>query len=335
MSRAGPFEPFDRVAVLGLGLLGGSVALAARERGAGRSFAAAGRRREPLERGLAAGVVDEIGDAAAAVRGADLVVLATPVPAMAAVLSSAAPHLREGALVTDVGSVKAPLTDILPGLLPEGARFVGSHPMAGGHLTGVEHARSDLFDGAVCAVTPLPDTPKHVSERIQGFWQQLGARVVLRDPAAHDAQVAWMSHAPHVIAFAFAESLAPAPAAALSLAGTGFRDFTRIAGSDAELWGDILRANRKALAGPLDAFGQALSRLADAVERDDAEAVEQFLASARSHLARVVSVSGAGRPARDEAAPVRGRSVETGGQIPDIEAAEPAATRGVRPTTHD
>jgi cyclohexadieny/prephenate dehydrogenase len=269
-----PFPPFERLAVLGLGLLGGSVALAARRAGAALAIVGSARRRGPLERALAAGVVDEI-------------VLASPVGAMPDLLKEAAPALRPGAIVTDVGSVKASLAGALPALLPAGVHYVGSHPMAGSHLRGVEHARAELFQDATCAVASPPGADAGAVERVAGFWSALGARVVRRDPERHDAEVAWTSHVPHALAFAFAEALAGAPEGAGVLAGPGFRDFTRIARSDAELWGDILCANRRALVAPLEAVGQSLERLARAVEQGDVEAVERFLSTARERLAAV------------------------------------------------
>lgn len=289
-ARAGD-TPFERLAILGVGLLGGSVALAARKHGLAKTVVGAGRRRAPLEAALARGVLDEIGDVAAATRGADLVVLATPVASMAAVLEAAAPELAPGAIVTDVGSVKGTLAETLPGLLPEGVTFIGSHPMAGSHLSGVEHAEADLFEGACCVITPASDTPTDAVERLRGFWQGIGAVVLDRTADVHDLHAAWISHLPHALAFAFAASLRAAPLAAGEMIGTGFRDFTRIARSDAALWGDILSANRKSLAAPLEEFAQSLSELARAIDEGDADKVEQFLASAVDGLTKVESGS--------------------------------------------
>lgn len=276
--------PLERLLVVGLGLLGGSVALAARRRGVARHVVGATRREEVRRRALRDGAVDEVLPLDGAARGADLVVLATPVHAMADVLAELAPGLGDGAIVTDVGSVKAPLAETLPGLLPPGAVYIGSHPMAGGHAGGFEHARADLFEGAACIVT-TPGDPAAVA-RVSAFWSGLGARVVSRDVETHDAEVAWMSHVPHVLAFAFARALARAPQGAGEVAGAGFRDFTRIAQSDAELWGDILTANRKSLAAPLQGAAAALAELARSIESGDAEALEQQLASARQVLFR-------------------------------------------------
>jgi prephenate dehydrogenase len=278
---------FERLAVVGLGLLGGSIAGGARRRAVAREVVGCGRRREPLRRALAAGLVDRIADdPSEAVAGADLVVLATPVGAMAPVLRAAAAALAPGTLVTDVGSVKAPLADTLPGLLPPGVHYVGSHPMAGSHQRGAAHARADLLEGAVCVVAPAPADPPAAVARIVAFWEALGARVVRRDPVAHDREVAWTSHVPHVVAFAFARALAEAPQGACEVAGSGFRDFTRIARSDAELWSEILIENRKALGGPLARFSASLAEVGRALEAGDAEGLERLLADARAELER-------------------------------------------------
>jgi len=312
---------FERIAVLGLGLLGGSVALAARERGAARSVVGTGRRREALEEAARRGVIDASASVERAVDAADLVVLATPVTAMAAQLQRAAPHLRPGTVVTDVGSVKGVLAETLPGLLPPGVPYVGSHPMAGSHLRGVEHARADLFVDAPCVMTPTPQSDPEVVERLAAFWTRLGARVVRRDPLAHDAEVAWVSHVPHVLAFAFAESLGAAPDAAGQLGGSGFRDFTRIAQSDAELWSDILVANAKSIAGPLREVAEVLGRFAEQLEAGDAEGLERAIARARAVLARAQGGSDA-----EGAVPTDDSDARSGGANPEIQAAPEAAT---------
>ena len=275
--------PFERLSVLGLGLLGGSLALAARRRGLATRVVGGARRPDTRAAALARGAVDAALDPEEAVDGAELVVLATPFTAMPELLRRVAPRLADGAIVTDVGSVKGSLAEVLPGLLPAGARYVGSHPMAGSHRSGIEHAREDLFEGAVCVVDASADP--EARERVAALWGALGARVVLRTPAQHDAEVAWMSHVPHLLAYAFAGALRAAPPGAAEVAGPGFRDFTRIAHSEPELGADILTANRKALAAPLEAVGTALRELARAVEANDAEALERWIGAARGALA--------------------------------------------------
>jgi prephenate dehydrogenase len=270
------------VAVVGLGLLGGSVGLAAKQRGAAHTVIGATRSPDARDAALSGGAVAAVAPLEEDGRDAELVVLATPVGAMAGTLRALAPALTPGAVVTDVGSVKAPLVETLPGLLPPGCTYVGSHPMAGSHERGMPHARADLFEGSVCVVTEAASP--EAEQRVETFWRALGARIVRRTAERHDAEVAWVSHLPHLLAFAFAGSLEAAPLPAAELAGAGFRDFTRIARSDAELWADILTANRKALAAPLGAAGVALEKLARALEAGDAEGLDRLLSAARTAL---------------------------------------------------
>jgi len=275
--------------VAGLGLLGASVARAARSRGVAERVVAAGRRPAALRGAVEHGVVDAVVGFEELGRGADLLVLATPVGAMAPILRRIAPSLEEGVLVTDVGSAKGLLADTLPGLLPAAAAYVGAHPMAGSHKRGWEHASAELFAGAPCVVTPTPEVSEGAVERIEAFWRALGAVIVRRSPASHDAEVAWTSHVPHVLAFAFARALAAAPAGVREVAGPGFRDFTRIARSDAELWSDTLTANRKALEPLLGEVGRRLRELGSRLEAGDAEGLERLLGEAREALARATA----------------------------------------------
>jgi len=290
-SQPSSAEPFKRIAVLGLGLLGGSVAMAARDRGLALEVVGAARRPAPLARALESGIVDSVAAPHEAVVGADFVVLGTPVGSMPGLVEQIAAYLEPGCILTDVGSVKASVVESLPRLLPEGVEFVGSHPMAGSHLRGPDHSQSDLFEGATCVVTPRAGQSPEPVARVEAFWSALGARVTRREPEVHDEEVAWVSHLPHLVAFAFAQSLHAAPSTAGELAGSGFRDFTRIAQSDAELWGEILSLNGKALAGPLSHFSKALSDLSAALEKDDGASLERLLNQARSRLAEVASHS--------------------------------------------
>jgi len=294
---------FSRIAVVGLGLLGGSLAFAARRRGVAREVVGATRSPSARDRALREGAVDRVADPEHAVADAELIVLATPITAMPEVLRRVAPRLAEGAIVTDVGSVKGPLAEVLPGLLPVGARYVGSHPMAGSHERGMESAHPDLFADAPCVVcAPAGDAD---GERVAAFWSAIGCRVVRRDPERHDAEVAWMSHVPHAMAFAFAAALAGAPPGAREVAGPGFRDFTRIAHSDPELWADIFHANHKALAAPLQAARSAFEALCSAIEAGDANAVLRWLESARRALYPAPSGGSAGEARATSGTPVR------------------------------
>ena len=274
---------FERMAVVGLGLLGGSVAAAARQRGAVGRVVGATRSAEVRQAALANGVCDEVAELEVAVRGADLLVLATPMSAMGPTLRRVAGELASGCVVTDVGSVKAPLCDTLPGLLPPGTAYVGSHPMAGSHARGFEHADADLFVGRPCVV--MANAATEPRERIVAFWRALGAEVLERDPASHDAEVAWASHLPHLLAYAFAGGLGDAPSGAAAVRSSGFDDFTRIARSDPEMWSEILTDNRKALAAPVQAVRRRLAELVEAIEADDTETLERLLAEGRDALA--------------------------------------------------
>ena len=301
------FVPFQRLTVLGLGLLGGSVAWAARERGVAREVVGHGRREAPLRDARARGLIDRTEvDPAAAVEGADLVVLATPVDSMAGLLRAASPGLRRDALVTDVGSVKSLLTETLPGLVPPGVAYIGAHPMAGSHEKGPAHARADLFEGATCVITPVAGDAEEAVARIEGFWRALGARVVRRDPTTHDIEVAWMSHVPHALAFAFARALGDAPPSAREVAGSGFRDFTRIARSDPELWAEILVANRKAVQGPLARVAERLGDLARSLETGNVETMDRWIAEARAQLDAAADDNDRNRARSDEARGLRG-----------------------------
>lgn len=272
---------FERVAVVGLGLLGGSVAWAARSRGVATCVVGCTREQAAVDEALAKGAIDSAAPLADVARGADLIVLATPVHAMPSMLEQMRDALEDGVIVTDVGSVKSPLHDVLPSLLPAGAEFVGSHPMAGSHERGMSVAHPDLFENARCVVSATNDA---ALARVGEFWARLGAVVVRREPDAHDAQVAWTSHAPHLVAFAFASALKGAPEGARELLGAGFRDFTRIAQSEPEMWADIFSANEKALVAALGPIREAIDELVRLVESGDSDAVEAFLAAARSRL---------------------------------------------------
>ena len=273
---------FQRIAVVGLGLLGGSLALAARERGLVANAVGATRSSEARRLALESGAVDSVVDLESVAEGADLVLLATPVHAMPEMLRRLSPSLAEGAIVTDVGSVKAPLAEVLPGLLPPGRLYIGSHPMAGSHERGMDHAVASLFEDRTCIVTEHGEPDAEV--QVCAFWEGLGMRVVRRTPVLHDEEVAWVSHLPHVLAFAFGRGFGDAPSGAAEVVGPGFRDFTRIARSDAELWGDILSANAKSLEGPLALVGRAIGELSELLQAGDVDAVEQWLQRARDGL---------------------------------------------------
>ena len=267
------------VTVIGVGLLGGSAALAIKAHDSRVKIAGVGRRQVSLAAALEAGAIDTAHlDPAEPAARTDLVILATPVGAFEGLLRAIAGSLAPAALVTDVGSTKAGVVRAGERVLGKGGPFVGSHPMAGSEAKGVAFARADLFAGATCIVTPTRDTPARVAARIEQFWRTLGMRTVRMSPAAHDRVIARVSHLPHVLA----ALLMMLPARGdLEVAATGFRDATRLAGGDPPMWRDILMTNRKAVLAAIDAFDDDLMHLRDLVELADAPGIEKFLAAAK------------------------------------------------------
>ena len=276
---------FQKITIIGVGLLGGSIGLAVKSRRLAREVAGYVRRETSLKECEQAGAVDyATTDLLAAVSNADLVVLCTPLAQMRALALQLLPALKPGAIVTDVGSVKADVVrEVAPIIKKSGAHFVGSHPMAGGEKMGVLAARADLYTNAVCVVTPEKKTNAKAVRNLEKFWQSLGARTIRLDAAGHDFLVSRSSHLPHVTAAALVNLvLSPAsPKMQVGLCATGFRDTTRIASGSPEMWRDIALANRKNLSRSLDAFAAELKKFQNALKRSDAKAIEKFFATAK------------------------------------------------------
>jgi prephenate dehydrogenase len=280
-----PEPEFATVALVGMGLIGGSLGLALRERCLARRVVAVARRPETVQRTLELGAADEGGSGLEeGVRDADLVVLCTPVLTIPALAERIAPYLKAGALVTDVGSTKAVLAREVPRRLRPDTPFVGGHPMAGSEKTGVEAARADLFEGATYLLTPTSETPADAVERLERWVTALGAVPVRLEPEAHDRAVAGISHLPHVVAAALAAAVAGGSGdgsidreTLRQLIAGGFRSTTRIAASSPEMWRDICLTNRKALLEALRQFEAELALFAAALEdRDAAELLRAF-----------------------------------------------------------
>ena len=269
-----------KITIVGVGLLGGSAALAAKAHDPRVMVAGVGRRQVSLDAALAVGAIDtahfEVADAVA---DADLVILATPVGAFKTHLEAMAPALRPETMVTDVGSTKAGVVRTGQRVLGRGGQFVGSHPMAGSEFKGVAYSRADLFAGATCIVTPTGDTPEDLIARIEGFWQTLGMRTVRMTPSAHDHAIGRVSHLPHALASLL--MLLPSRAD-LDVSANGFRDTTRLAGGDPEMWRDIFLTNRVAVLGAIEKFSHSLVELRDLIDRGDADGIEELLARAKA-----------------------------------------------------
>lgn len=264
----------QRVAIVGPGLLGGSLAFALKAK-VGAHVRVWARRTSAVDDVMASGCADAASvDLAEVVRDADVIVFATPVGVMAKLAREMTQHLKEGALVTDVGSVKGPVCRELGGIFANGpAHFVGSHPMAGSEQTGLSFARADLFAGAVCIVTPMADTPPEVASRAGALWESVGGLVRILDPDEHDGIVASISHLPHLLAAILVNSVAESEPKAFEYCGPGFRDTSRVAGGPPDMWTEILAQNRgavrKALDGVIEKLQAASTILAaDSPERD-------------------------------------------------------------------
>ena len=265
---------FDTLVVVGVGLLGGSIALAARQRGIVRRVIGVGRTAPRLEQARDARVLDDVStDLVAAATQADLLIFATPVNLIVAGVREAASACRPGTLITDVGSTKAHLCRELSAGLPNSAAFIGSHPLAGSEKQGWEHSRADLFDGRVCVVTPTETSRRDEITRLTAFWQAIGMSVVEMSPEAHDRALAQTSHVPHVVASALARTLAIENR---SLAATGFADTTRIAAGDPNVWVPILLDNRDAVLASLDEFSNQVAALREALIRGDADEIRRL-----------------------------------------------------------
>ena len=276
---------WENITLVGLGLLGGSLGLAIRKRRLADQVTGYVRRASNMDRCLDLGVVDRVfADLEEAVSGAQLVVLCTPIAQMGDLARRFVPALAKGAIVTDVGSVKQPVVDALEPIVSRAsAVFVGSHPMAGGERMGVEAARADLFEGAVCAVTPSSSTPRQSVERVEHFWGALGGCPIRMRPERHDDLVSRSSHLPHVIASELASYvLSPAlPKEQGWFCGPGFRDTTRVAAGSPEMWRDIALANRENLARVLGVFIEDLQEFQLALQRNEPGVIEEFFELAK------------------------------------------------------
>jgi prephenate dehydrogenase len=275
---------FKQLGLIGCGLMGGSFALALKRAGLVQSVVGHSQSPASAQKALKLGVVDRVvGTAAEAAQGADLVLVAVPVAAIEATLQAIGPYLSPDSLVMDVGSTKQ---DVVLGarraLGPQLGRFVPAHPIAGKEHAGIEHASADLYDGCQVVLTPTEDTPAASTEQALGLWTALGCRVRSMTPEAHDEAYAAVSHLPHLLAFAMMKSIKDQRRgeAFLTLAGPGFRDFTRIAASEPSVWRDILISNRQAMLEQLDHYQQALKAFESALIAEDAPALRELIATA-------------------------------------------------------
>jgi cyclohexadieny/prephenate dehydrogenase len=301
---AGP--QFKKLSLIGFGLIGGSIARAAREQGLPGEIVATARSAKERARVTELGIVDAVVETnAEAVKDADLVILCIPVGACGAVAQEIAPHLAPGAIVSDVGSVKGAVVKDMAPHLPANAHFVPAHPVAGTEHSGPDSGFAELFINRWCILTPPEGTDPDAVERLRAFWAALGAKVEIMTPDHHDLVLAITSHLPHLIAYTIvgtADELAQVTSSeVMKFSAGGFRDFTRIAASDPTMWRDVFLANKDAVLEMLGTFNEDLSKLTRAIRRGDGEALFEHFARTRAIRRGIVEIG------QDSAAPDFGR----------------------------
>ncbi len=303
-------EPlFNRLALIGTGLIGSSIARAARAQGLVRSIVATARSGATRARVAQLGLADQVVDtSAAAVDGADLVILCVPVGQCGQVAAEIAPHLAAGAILSDVGSVKGSVVRDVSPHVPDGVHFVPAHPVAGTEHSGPDAGFAELFFNRWCILTPPEDTDPIAAKRLAAFWSALGANVEFMAPDHHDLVLAITSHVPHLIAYTIvgtADELGRVTRSeVLKFSAGGFRDFTRIAASDPTMWRDVFLANRDAVLEMLGTFSEDLSKLTRAIRRGDGDTLFELFNRTRAIRRGIVSIG------QDAEAPDFGRPHE-------------------------
>ena len=281
-------EPmFNKVALIGVGLIGSSMAHAMRRAALAGHIAGYTRREETRARAQKAGFADSLhSEIGPCVREADLVVLATPLGAYAELATKIAPHLARGAILTDVGSVKMPVIRDVGPHVPSGVHFIPGHPVAGTEQSGPEAGFAELFDKRWCILTPLPDTDAAALEKLTEFWRRCGSEVEIMDPEHHDLVLAITSHVPHLIAYNIVGTASDleevTQSEVIKYSASGFRDFTRIAASDPVMWRDVFLSNREAVLEMLGRFNEDLSALQRAIRWGDGDALLNLFTRTRA-----------------------------------------------------
>ncbi len=275
----------ERLAIIGVGLIGGSLARALREAGAVRSVVGIGRSLANLDEALSLGICDEVTqDACNGVKGADLVFISVPVCAISAVVAEIAPALASDCIVTDGGSVKEAIVRECEALIPAGCHFVGGHPIAGTEHSGAAASFATLYRGKRCILTPTERTNPAAMAKVEDLWRLTGADVCYMEPGHHDRIFAEISHLPHMAAYALVHAVGTADVEGenvLSFTAGGFRDFTRIASSDPVMWRDIALMNRGALLASIDGFSASLAELRRRIDRGDRAGLTDFFTIAK------------------------------------------------------
>ena len=281
---------FGKMTIIGVGLLGASLAKACKERDLVEEVAGYGRNRENLEKARALNIIDHCpADLAEAVKDADLIVLCTPVTTIIPLIQNMIARIRPGALITDVGSVKEPIVKEAEKLVPKGVFFVGSHPIAGGENSGLEASTANLYQGAKCIVTPTDKTNNSALEKISALWQAVGMQIINLSAEEHDFVFGAVSHLPHIVVYALMNTLGSLRTQdnreVTAFSGAGLKDITRIASSDPVMWRDICLSNRNHSLDLIDRFQNKLDEIRSTIEKGDGQALkEEFIAANKYRL---------------------------------------------------
>jgi len=270
-------ERINSVAIIGVGLIGGSLGLALKKANLVQNIIGIGRKEERLQEALKLGAVDSVvTDIYFGVKRVDLVILATPVNAILEIASQMVPYLKMGAIIMDVGSTKKKIVHKLtPSLALSELHFVGTHPLAGSEESGVEAAKADLFAGATCVITPIPQTNENAISIVRSLWESIGAKVVEMTPELHDELIAYSSHLPHILAVSLVDLIKLQDKKILPLLASGFRDTTRIAASDPVMWRDICLTNQEEILKTIAEFKKILEKWEKLVKEANPEAISR------------------------------------------------------------
>ncbi len=290
---------FKKVALIGVGLIGSSLARVFRSRGIVQEIAVAARSQATLDRVVELELADSVhGDLVQAVADAELVILCSPVGSYDAIASVIGPHLKAGVIVTDVGSVKQAVIRDVDQYLPDGVHFVPGHPIAGTEKSGPDAGFAELFDGRWCILTPPPGADQHAVEAVSELWRRCGSMVEIMEPGHHDKVLAITSHLPHLIAYTIVGTAtdleASERAEVIKFSAGGFRDFTRIAGSDPVMWRDVFLNNREAVLEMLQRFSEDITALQRAIRWGEGETLEALFLRTREIRQGVVEAHQAG-----------------------------------------
>lgn len=286
---------FNRLALVGLGLIGSSIAWAAKRHGVVKEIVGTARSGETRARAVELGFIDQAFESAGeAVEGADLVMICVPVRASASVAEEIGPHLAKGAIVSDVGSVKrSVIADVEPHI-PEGCSFVAGHPIAGTEHSGPDSGFAELFEGRWCILTPGEKGAPKAVDKLQAFWEALGSQVEIMTPEHHDLVLAITSHIPHLIAYNIVGTVADLESdtrsEVIKYSASGFRDFTRIAASDPTMWRDVFLANKDAVLEMLGRFSEDLSGLQRAIRRGEGDKLFELFSRTRDIRRSIIDV---------------------------------------------